>query len=278
MSPNNIHWLTWDTDNKDFSYEPPQLKTNYFSSCFKYGNCLTYQSTFCLSWLPLYFNCLKCLKPNTTKIDLIEEGDTFLRNMLKMDNVNCPDNLKGVWLLKDNIINETFITLQDANWTDDSNASKVISNNWSHNYNIQGLLLSCLVSICALNLTLNISPDKKWIRLNYVISDGYIRIFSNEKEVWDDNLNRVRKDDLGRVSFDDSGDINSRVKYQYLIRKIAYLQDGKLVKTKAWDEFIEASLKKDTISNCLCYEDSQDIIKSFQYENPIQIVRYSMER
>jgi len=158
----------------------------------------------------------------------------------------CPEFLKGIWWLSDNTASENLVTFHDAEWTSRDTALKSAKFNWTVDaYNVWGLILSTNFWARGGNHRFDVSRNDKWIRISvkgggshwiYVIQDG------DEFRRPDGTLLDVTPgEDMMRVSYA-SDDPNSEVTFQYLVRRVAYLdENGKLIKTPRYDELLDAA-------------------------------------
>jgi len=157
---------------------------------------------------------------------------------------NCPEEWKGIYWLCDNIApHEHILTFQDGDWKSDKFCQKIYANNLTTG--TTGFGTGALIGAKLMNvmLKLQISPNGKWINMGVdKIGDGMIyRVGPEDKFLLPDGGELQYEDGLlMRISGIDSNKPvvdNSMVSYQYLVRKIAYLDhDGKLVKTPAYEE------------------------------------------
>lgn len=257
------HWLDSDTYVSQI-YRPPQLLPDYCPSICDRIDCITHNSK-CCNYCPLTFNA--------KLFDLTRDGDIFLNKLLENESEKCPKYLRGVWWMQDNVVNERFLTFGDADWKTDKYAIKQMRYNWSHDNTCQGKTLSCLLNTLSLTLKIEISDDNKWIAIQSISTKGWIgRIDEDIKYLndwWEPDLrgtSGVKTDDLYRITYDEPLNRNSRLKYQYAMKLVAYKDtNGKLVKTENWNEYLRrCELKGDK--------------NIFKPENPEQVVRFKMDR
>ena len=247
-------WKIWNNQkNKITQYDPPQLKPNYINDIFIDNNCVQHNST----------NKFRCCYDKV--IDVKCDADIFLNKLLENENKNCPDFLKGVWWMKDNIINERFITFSDANWNNNY-AIKYMKNNWTQDNTCQGSILSCLLGCIPLKMELEYLDN--WISIKYASTTAWMYIIDEDikytNDWWEPELRNTivgQKGDLMRITYENNLDINSKIKYQYILKKVAYKNNsGNLIKTKNWGEYLSrCDLKKH--KNVFKPENSQQIIR-----------------
>lgn len=258
-------WKIW-SDNSDKvtkEYAPPQLQPDCLPSGCLTCDCVVHKSC----WAPL------CFCHNSKTIDVTEVSDDFLTKMLETESEKCPEHLRGVWWMADNIVHERFLTFADADWQNENYAIKSMKTNWSHNSTCQGSVLSCLLGCLPLNMEMEVSDDKKWVVIKYAGEIGWMGLVEEEIKYGNDwwkeefrNKVGVEKDDLYRVTYEDYLNPKSRLKYQYAMKRVAYKsKNGDLLKTASWDEYLR---------RCRLRREGN----SFIPENPKQIVRYTISR
>ena len=271
-------WEKWNNSIKHFKpiYNPPQFKQK--PSCLfinNFYNCISHNSNnlFCQDCISNDTSSLCLLLSQVNKYNLIKDPDIFLNKMLNNRSQLCPDFLKGVWWMKDNIVNERFITFDDADWKNNRYAIKNMKYNWTNDNTCQGNILSCLLGIIPLTLIIEISDDNKWIAIKYAGQYGWIKIVQEPIKYANDWIDKAlenkivaKKGDLCRYTFSDNLNANSDIKYQYVMKRVAYRDSsGKIIKTPEWYNYIKRC-------NIKCDKEI------FKKENPIQITRLSMNR
>jgi len=161
-------------------------------------------------------------------------------------NANCPEMLRGIWWLKDNVAAEGLITFHDADWDSEKLGLKTAKYNWTVDaYNVWGAILSANFWLRGGNHLFEFSPSGKWIHISvkdpgsdwiYVIQPGDVF-----KRPDGSVLDVSPGSDMMRVSFE-TLDTNSTIRYQYLVRRVAYLgSDGNLVTTPVYEQLVEAA-------------------------------------
>ena len=257
-------WMTEGVDNITKTYSPPQLQPGYFPNICNRIDFITHNSK-CCNYCPL--------TSQARLFDLTRDGDIFLNKLLENESEKCPEYLRGVWWMQDNVVNERFVTFGDADWKTDKYAIKHMKYNWTNDNTCQGKVHSCILATFPLNLEIEISNDNKWIAIRSISTKGWMgRIDEDVKysnEWWEPQLRNtigVSKEDLYRLTYAEFTNSKSRLKYQYGMKRVAYLdKNGTLVKTEAWNEY----LRRCNLTN------DKNIFKP---ENREQIVRFKMDR
>eukprot|EP00928_Gymnodinium_smaydae_P004412 TRINITY_DN11503_c1_g4_i1.p1 TRINITY_DN11503_c1_g4~~TRINITY_DN11503_c1_g4_i1.p1 ORF type:complete len:326 (-),score=45.68 TRINITY_DN11503_c1_g4_i1:121-1098(-) len=275
QSEKKIDWDYWlKVAQKPEVYDPPQLKGDYFREFFPfpccpkwkawYMNCNWYlhRSPLCrqpaLPCCGLQMCMASCCNPTYNVVPLAD-ADHMFRKMLSVCHPECPDFLRGVWWMKDNIAAEVLLTFQDAQWSSGTYAEKRNCYNWTRDPTLFGTVLQTFTSMTNPFLSFEISPDGKWIAIQeqssanlaamwmYVIQPG-------DKFVLSDGSNlEVEPGDMMRVNYENPLDPRSRIKYQYIVRRVAILDDsGKLVKTRGYDQLLQQASKQPAHRGVCC--------------------------
>jgi hypothetical protein len=179
---------------------------------------------------------------------------------------NAPDSLKGVWWLCDNNApSETLFSFADGDWAEDKRTAQI---NYYDNFGVPancfGVIVLFGAGLTDSTLRVEVSPNGKWISL-YGGGPGWIYVDQPEdsfeckggyaNDLYGDTL-KPETSEMLRVSHDNEELPLSEPNYQYRLRRVAYLeQNGKLVKTPAWDDFVKRSkmpYKSGSEPCCLC--------------------------
>eukprot|EP00440_Ansanella_granifera_P036225 gb/GFBE01039308.1/.p1 GENE.gb/GFBE01039308.1/~~gb/GFBE01039308.1/.p1 ORF type:complete len:348 (+),score=57.36 gb/GFBE01039308.1/:1-1044(+) len=262
-----IDWNKWENVYKPPNiYDPPQLKdinclgiphANRCCGCQHRSPCCKWPVVPCCCAAMCQY-CLTCPSPARVKIS---DPDEWLMKLLSTSaSPNCPDFLKGVWWMCDNVgIPEVLTTFQDAYWQEDQMLGlKPGMWNWGVPPTAWGAgqLKGCWYRAegpGTWQLRMEISPNKKWVSLGgyfmYVIQPG--DTFTRPDGT---PIKAVPGEDMMRCNFKQWDDATTEVMYQYMVRKIAYLDDsGKLVKTKNYDELLRRATLPDEPGCCCNY-------------------------
>jgi len=185
-------------------------------------------------------------------------GDDWFTKMLSTrSSPECPQSLQGIWWMQDNSAAEGLLTFHDAIWESESQFTKHPARNWTVDANnCWGISLTAQFNIPpGMPHRFQISPDGKWINIAlvsttpssqdshwiYVIQEGdtFTRPDGTQIEI-------TPGQDMMRLSY-----VGGSIFYQYLVRRVAYLNsDGALVKTKAYEELLAEAQKTD--ADLLC--------------------------
>lgn len=184
----------------------------------------------------------------------ILEDDEFWRQLLQdgPKSAACPDRLRGLWWMQDNIANEVLITFHDIDWMVPApkgfaaGGVKIMQRNWSRDITCAGVALSCSSISCTREMAFFVSPNLKWIFLNrawiYVPHENerLVAPVSGPVPVSFSPGEAVPLDpkwDMIRVSYQNPWDTSSYMDYNYRLRRVAWLDpSGELVKGPAWNE------------------------------------------
>eukprot|EP00929_Paragymnodinium_shiwhaense_P014410 TRINITY_DN122319_c0_g1_i1.p1 TRINITY_DN122319_c0_g1~~TRINITY_DN122319_c0_g1_i1.p1 ORF type:complete len:361 (+),score=51.88 TRINITY_DN122319_c0_g1_i1:39-1085(+) len=234
-------------------YAPPQL-----------NNCCCLSVAYCM----MRFPCCGCVQTctqrcccSTWKLQklAISDPDELFMQMLSVKNPACPEYLKGIWWMEDDVAPEGLLTFQDAEWFADGPFVKDGWHGWSYASNsIGGLGLIGLNWLSNPRTQFEPAPGGRWIGIRfsdrkpfnfiYVLNDGDVLRRPDGSLV-----DFTPGEDLLRQTFS-SFDPQTPVLYQYLVRRVAYLDaDGSLVKTKHYEK-LKASASTSTawqgLKNC----------------------------
>mmetsp|Transcript_51809 Transcript_51809/g.131595 ORF Transcript_51809/g.131595 Transcript_51809/m.131595 type:complete len:317 (+) Transcript_51809:90-1040(+) len=241
MAITPAEWEAWESQaHPPTIYQPPQKRAAFEMNCLY--PCLR---SYCCG-VPA---CVRCcvLKPCCDqRIVSISQPDEWFAEMLSRTHPLCPDKYKGVFWMMDNVASEGVNTLQDGDWSSPRFMRKSAKYNWSVDaYNIWGSILSCNFWLRGGVHQFEAGPGGKWMHIK-VLYHGSHWIYELQPG---DKLSRpdgspmdfLPGHDFLRVSYAEQIP-NSEVSYLYLLRRVAYLDaHGKVVKTKAYDELLEAA-------------------------------------
>lgn len=218
-------------------YDPPQTKSR--CCLMNFGLCILRSS--CCGLAPIArCCCYSCCCQR--QYGRITEPDAWFTEMLTTRvHKNCPEFLLGVWWLYDNPGAENLVTLQDADWISPDRGLKINRYNWTVDANnIFGSILTANYWVNGGNLLLEVSPNRRWVRATiWTGGSNWIYVLQPGDELRGPDgslVDFVPGEDLLRISYV-KDDQSSKVKFQYLMRRVAYLDAaGRLVKTKYYDE------------------------------------------
>lgn len=188
--------------------------------------------------------CICCWGLGARTVHFSQPDDWFTQ-MLSYSHPNCPAELKGIWWMQDNVAAEGVLTFQDGDWETPKVMRKTAQYNWTvDRNNCGGMCLSTNFWVHGGKHLFRASSDGKWIHIKihlggnhwiYVLQPGDVLRRPDGTK-----LDITPGEDLLRVSYDASGGYM----YQYLVRRIAYLDDsGALVKTQRYQEILQAALQ-----------------------------------
>eukprot|EP00929_Paragymnodinium_shiwhaense_P023325 TRINITY_DN1462_c0_g2_i1.p1 TRINITY_DN1462_c0_g2~~TRINITY_DN1462_c0_g2_i1.p1 ORF type:complete len:353 (-),score=43.20 TRINITY_DN1462_c0_g2_i1:487-1506(-) len=227
-------------------YSTPQKPDNCCISCLLWAQRQTC-GTCCRSC------CMRCgrscLPLQRFKVT---DPDEVFNQMLSVTHPRCPESLKGIWWLEDNVGSEGLVTFQDADWQTESIALKLNTYNWTYDSNgLGGIWLTINAWLFGGRHQFEFSPSGDWINIHIRFGNSHFIYVLKEGDVLkrpDGSLvDFTPGEDLLRVSYS-SFDPETAVMYQYLVRRVAYLDsDGRLVKTKAYER-LKAVAERSTTS------------------------------
>jgi len=257
----NLDWAKFEEAAKPFTkiYDPPQFYSLPYTNCFfpTAIPCCGHRSTVCdqpavahpCCCASIVRHCIPGLE--TVKIS---EPDEWFKRILRLKNPHTPEHLLGYYWMEDNNAPEVLMGFQQIDWLPDQSMGWLNPKyNWTND-------ATCFGACCAtLNCTANhmtawpftISPNKKWLN----IASNWIYIFQpgDELHTPDGTKIEIHPGDMMRLSFFDATDPATKPAYQYLVRRVAYLnEDGELVKTKAYDELKRRATMEDFPITCRC--------------------------
>lgn len=261
-------------------YDPPQLRPGYMLKYVYFCNWWQQRSPLCASLYspccPCLASCLrKCFVPSAETLKFDQPDEWMMKMLTTGTSPNCPEEWKGIYWLCDNIApHEHILTFQDGDWRSDKFMQKIYSNNFTTGttaFGTGGLIGAKLFDVI---LGIQISPNNKWINMGRdELGSGWIyRVGPEDKFLLPDGGELPYEDGLMmRISVNSTAPVmeNANVTYQYIVRKIAYLDgDGKLVKTPAYDELRERAdmpLKHEPCccQLCFCLTPEQQALKNF---------------
>jgi hypothetical protein len=161
-----VNWDTWlPKVPPELVYDPPRLRPSYWGgSCFTRCNYFAPRAICCS---PCRDCCACCCCRESLSLT---DPDEAFKKLLAIDHPMCPQSLKGIYWMQDNIAAETLVTFQDGDWSSPTSGMKVGATNWTGHYTLSGFQ--------KLNFTfpmpMQMSPDGKWMALK----TGVIRLFT----------------------------------------------------------------------------------------------------
>jgi len=236
-------------------YDPPQLKgAGQYAASFT--DCCTHRSKVCsLSCAPWFQK-----RVHNLEYGLLSEPDAWFSRMLENENPNMPQFMKGMYWMEDNLAPEVVLTFQSMDWRPGGMQGYIMPRyNWTNDTSCWGTC--CLVMNCTgtpnVAWPFTFSPDRKFININpqwiYVMQPG------DQIHRPDGTPVEFEPGDMMRMAFHDNADPSSGLAYQYLVRRVAYMDDnGKLIKTKAYEELKRRALmpepeRKRGRCSCTCW-------------------------
>ncbi|CAE8592489.1 unnamed protein product [Polarella glacialis] len=292
----------WSEIEKTFKppsiYNPPQLDATNAGPLFCYQiNWLSHRSPICN---PPSLPCCSCLKlcnccmPGLYHADVAADLDSMLLKMLSVPPTSVAplDLLGGVLWMDGNYAPEVFMTLDDANWISPSVGLKIGAYNWTHDETCFGGMMAngTAISYAPLLLRLEVSPNKKLIML----SIPGIKQAADNNLIWmyrpeegekffkpDGSELQWAPGDWMRCTFQDPYDSTSPLTYQYMARRVAYMDaDGTLVKTAAYEKFVvDEKMDLPHPNTCCnygnCNLQPQQYLDNFSAQNRRQMVIYA---
>jgi len=247
-------------------YAPPQLRHDKWPKLKGPVNWYSHRSPFCGEcFIPACVCYLKCCF-GFKELSLLESPDEVFVEMLSRGVAPhlCPERLKGLYWMQDNLANEVLLTLQDTYWTTPTSDAvslqgmKDMATNFSRDPTFFGCwngppfspvtcppigCCPCCCPPCCMPVYATRTPMSfiasaamKWLHAG---PGTFVYIPGSDEVLRDADGNEVPFDssqDLLRISGDPEGKAPD---YQYRCRRIAYLApDGSLVRTPAWEELI----------------------------------------
>ena len=253
----DLDWNKFEADAIPLAqlYNPPQL----VSSCSGFGarlsmcinSLFTHRAPICAK--PVIPCC--CAKAVQSRIaDLatvkLSDPDDWFVKMLSVEHPNTPEFLKGLFWMEDNYAPEVLLTFQDMDWVSGKQGYFMPKYSWTNDP-------SCIGTVCLCNnfngspasaWPFSVSPNDRWINID---PQWIYRPTEGEKITRPDgSVVEMAEGDMIRMGFRNNSDPTSGVTYQYLVRRVAYMQNGKLIKTKNYDELRRRATMPDTIGGC----------------------------
>jgi hypothetical protein len=183
-----------------------------------------------------------------------EPNDLFGKMLAAPAHPLCPEELRGVFWQRDSSDAETMLTFQEAHWehinTDGHFGLKPQIYNWT----FVPIWWSAKFNSSRANLKLpiNASPSGKWLNFGggqyaYHVQPGD-EFFSEEGA----RIDYIRPGDWMRIDWVDEADPSKGVSWQYLVQRVAFLNDeGELVTTEHYDTLLElARMPSPSCCNC----------------------------
>jgi len=175
--------------------------------------------------------------------------------MLSVSHPNCPEHLKGVWWMEDNVAAEGLLTFQDGDWHSERIMVKKNWYNWTYGADTIGGLFLTANAMCGGGMhQFQLNPSGDWINVHirwgqnhfiYILKEGDVLKRPDGTEV-----EFTPGEDMMRISYD-AFDSNSPVFYQYMVRRVAYLDnEKKLVKNKKNYERLMDVVAKSASTSC----------------------------
>lgn len=187
----------------------------------------------------------------------ISKPDEWFLKMLEppAEGNHCPELLRGVWWMKDNVANETLLSFESAHWGSPGTKMegvgiKHVFKNWSKGSSMWGSMLAR--SHEEMFGVFKISPNLQWINLDM---DNWIYILQAGDKLVDPSGKPVPftpGDDLLRVTWNDQ-DPKKGIYYQYIVSRVAFKDEsGKLQKVHpAYDELLDRATRP-TLQGACC--------------------------
>lgn len=183
-----------------------------------------------------------------------EPDDWFLRMMEPPEGREgqpCPEFMRGVFWMRDNVANENLLSFESGNWDFDGKVCwKNALINWTTGSSWWGSALLYLKRFVKIAIQVD-TINQKWMSFS---PDDWIYILDSEDTLMDPQGNPVTfipGEDLLRITWN-QGDPGQGMYYQYLLRRVAKKDDdGKLVKTATYDELLER-VKRPTVQGACC--------------------------
>lgn len=198
----------------------------------------------------------------------IRNPDWWLKKMLSFTNKNCPERLRGVWWMEGNQVNQEFcMTFEDADWVDEHNAMKNAWENWARTPTCWGIVNISLNYLRRGQMRISVSPNKKWILMDHYL----IYIPDPHEEVRDKDGKLVPRTDhdLIRVDYSPKFDSTGEYTYQYMVRRIAHLDEkGHVVKTENWQ------MLRERLAVCPTFCVLGDPVKAVEKVANAQVIRW----
>ncbi|KAG8457536.1 hypothetical protein KFE25_004172 [Diacronema lutheri] len=238
----------WPTDaDVPRVYDPPQRKASFANQvmlCYVTGhrNPLCVRFPCCVAQVLRSGFC----NPGVEYFSLTDPDTALERMLSNTAHPNCPAEQKAVFWMEDNIAGEVLITVQDAEWSADGTVgTKTNRLNWTRDPTCFASLLGSPLYFRAVGpaeVTLRYSPDRKWIMIHGA-KTFWMRVLQADDTLTTPDgapLSGVEPGDFMRITWKDPTDPSSGLAYQYLWKKIAWLDGaGRLVKSKRYDGVLQ---------------------------------------
>jgi len=243
------------------TYDPPQKKPQFAAAC-RNINCFTPRSPWCVGFPLCGSELMQCFVKywrgdEVQHVYLSQADDWFLRLMEPSTEKNlCPEFLKGVWWMKDNVANETVVSMESGFWgyppqveTGLPVGVKHAYRNWTTGSSFWGSILLKMKG--RMWPTFQIDPGMKWMSIS---KDDWIYILDENDKLVDPQGNPVPftpGTDLMRISWVE-GKPEKGIFYQYILKRVAMKdENGQLVKLPGYQELLDRATRP-TPSGCCC--------------------------
>mmetsp|Transcript_137334 Transcript_137334/g.194327 ORF Transcript_137334/g.194327 Transcript_137334/m.194327 type:complete len:330 (+) Transcript_137334:60-1049(+) len=241
------------------TYDPPQKKPKFVKK-LRDVNLFTPRSPWFTGFPCCGAELWRCYLRHSQGYEMqdvyISDPDDWFLQILEppKSGNHCPDFLKGVWWMQDNVANETIVSLESAHWGHPYGPNPEVGmkhalKNWTTG---TGMLGTVIMNVkrnawpC-----LRLSPDRKWITFS---KHDFIYLLDANDKLKDVKGNEIPfrvGDDFLRVSWR-NGDPKQGIDYQYLFRKVAFKDaEGKLQKTPTYQQLLERA-KRPTVQGACC--------------------------
>jgi len=234
MNPNK-----WEKIAKVPEYDPPQLRKGWLNTCY------------CVNWYGIRSPWCKCCV-NTTKCCMCTQSihfndeKTWIYPLMKSLNPKCPEELQGIYWLRDHIQPTTLLTFHDCDWSDNKKTARSLGSNWIKSDTLYGVLssFSFYIGKCCFDMPVHFSSNGKWILVNFAgLRVYWLYVFQKEMKLvrkYDGQIINVLKGDLMRIDYEKWDDPNSKIKYIYILQKIIIPgPNNTFKKTQGYNEFIK---------------------------------------
>jgi len=239
------------------TYDPPQKKVS-FTGIWRNWNLWTPRSPWGVGFPCCLGESLRCYlntKGHEVQDVFISKPDEWFLKLMEPppEGNHCPEILRGVFWMQDNIANETIVSLESAHWgkPDGPHPNLGIKHcfrNWTTGTGMLGTTV--LVVKERLWPVFQVAVDKKWISLS---KDDYIYVLDANDKLVDPQGNEIPfrvGDDLLRITWVE-GKPEKGIYYQYLLRRIAFKDaDGKLQKTPTYEKLLDRATRPTVQGTC----------------------------
>ncbi|CAE7228323.1 unnamed protein product [Symbiodinium microadriaticum] len=231
--------IDWDAKSYPGSYQPVQLDSSKYTlpcSCIDWWS---KRSCLCCACFPLAHcingRCNPCLAQTVDALD-----PEIYKKTLQIKTF-CPEEMRGVWWLEDNLAHETLVIFNDAKWLQSEDNPAIweffhdLPQTWFRDPTLFGYILG-IAAAWKIN-------DSKWteqwqsfvpIVFNFDKGKAYLKNFE-----W---IFRINEDEWQKAAFKvlPDGTVTDEVGYMYRWRRVMR-GDGSL--TSAWAD-MEAMMKR----------------------------------